>query len=188
MIFSTNSTEQRIDIVPPEHDDPAATPSLVILHPLSIYADAIQTVIHSHSRWRVAGTTSDIDEAVAMAATADAIVFDTRWGTVAEISRVARRLRQALPGVSLVLLTRHEGTSFLRRAAHVDMDAVAHLCESIVTVRSALDAAESGNPYRSPLIAARVTRTTARRGKPASALEETRVDPLRGGKIGWDFP
>ena len=146
---------------------------LVILHPLPLYAEAIHAVIHRSSPWQIIATTTDTDAAVAAARDADAILFDTRWDTAAEIATLARRLREDCPGRSLVLLTRHEGVPLLRAAAGAGINAVVHLCESVPTISSALAAVACGNEFRSPVIAGRLARAEERRRQVARPVRDT---------------
>jgi DNA-binding NarL/FixJ family response regulator len=80
-----------------------------------------------------------------------------------------KRLRNACPKVSLLLLTQHEGLGFLRAAATAELSAVVHLSESLETFLSALEAMERGCRYRSRLIEERPGRASLKRSNISGA-------------------
>lgn len=183
-MFSTiNAPEQTSSFQLAEVHESNQTQTLVILHPLPIYADAIQSVIHRHSRWRVVGATTDIEAAVTMSTTVDAVLFDTRTANVGEISRLAHRLRKSRPALSLLLLTRHERIGFLKNATDADIDSVAHMCDSVATVRAALDALEYGRSFRSSLITARADGARGQRRQGAKSFVAPVADAYNGRGI-----
>jgi DNA-binding NarL/FixJ family response regulator len=130
-------------------NDRAQAPRLVIFQPMTIWAEAIEAVVHQYTRWHVACATTivAVATAAAVACGATALLFDTRSGSAMSLTALIRQLRSACPDVPLILLTEHEGNGFLNRAVSATLSAIVLKHDSVAVFRAALDAVENGRRY-----------------------------------------
>ncbi len=159
-------------------------PRIVICHPAALCAEAIEAVVHKHTRWRVACTSTDMDVATVAVRIhqAQALLFESHSDTTKGVGALVRRVRLACPDVALILFTARAATAFLERALKMGVGACVHNRESLLILQSALQAAECGRPYRSPVIEACLTgspglRTRERFGA-VSAFDQYPFQPL----------
>jgi DNA-binding NarL/FixJ family response regulator len=140
--------------------DAGPAPRIVIYHPATLCAEALEAVVRKHTRWHVvcATTHANVATASVVAYGAQALLFEVHRGTAVDAKALIGRMRIGCPKTSLVLLTGHDGLALLRAAAAANLSAIVHMGDGVDTVQAALAAVEQGCRYRSPRIEERLDR------------------------------
>jgi two-component system nitrate/nitrite response regulator NarL len=105
----------------------------------------------------------------------DVILLDVSMPGLSGIDAIAL-IRKVHAGVKIVMLTHHEGESFVTQALSAGADGYLSKDSEDAELVLAIESVHRGNPYVSP----KVTRTLLRRGEPGSAGSplSTRIESL----------
>lgn len=106
----------------------------------------------------------------------DVVLLDISMPGLSGLDAIAL-FRKAFPRVKVVMLTHHEGESFVQQALAAGADGYLSKDSEPAELRLAIEAVHRGDPFVSPKVASGLV-TRARHGTTAAPLTSTRVDML----------
>lgn len=115
---------------------------------------AFKSLLVRDDRYQVVGDVGDAREAIAMVASLrpDVILLDITMPGLSGLDAIVP-LRKELPGVRILMLTHHEGESFVQQAMKSGADGYLSKDSDPEELAIALDAVARGRPYLSPKVA-----------------------------------
>jgi DNA-binding NarL/FixJ family response regulator len=144
----------------------------------NILRAAFRSLLAQDDRFEVVGDTGDAREAIDKVADLrpEVVLLDITMPGLSGLDAI-RPMRQALPRLRILMLTHHEGDSFVDQAMRSGADGYLSKDSDPAELTLAIESVHAGKPYISPKVAGGVV-ARMRRGEAVEAPTTNRLDTL----------
>jgi len=144
----------------------------------NILRAAFRSLLLQDDRFEVVGDTGDAREAIdkVVDLRPDVVLLDITMPGLSGLDAI-RPMRQAVPRVRILMLTHHEGDSFVDQAMRSGADGYLSKDSDPAELTLAIESVHAGKPYISPKVAGGVV-ARMRRGEAAPTPTTNRLDTL----------
>lgn len=151
-------------------DKPSGTITVFLVDDQSMLRAAMRSLIGANPRFRVVGDTGDAREAIKRIAEVrpDVVLLDITMPGLSGLDAIGP-LRKAHPKGRVLMLTHHEGESFVDQALKAGADGYLSKDSDPAELQLAIEAVHRGDPFLSPKVAG-ILLTRQRTGNGESVL------------------
>ncbi len=144
----------------------------------SMIRAALRAFLNQREHFTVCGDCGDARDAVEQMKRArpDVVVLDITMPGLSGLDAIPL-IRKALPRTRILMLTHHEGETFVERALQAGAEGYLSKDSDPAELALAIEAVHRGDPFVSPKVVAGLI-TNVRNGNPASGVPRTRIGSL----------
>ena len=157
--------------------DPTAPLQIFLVDDQSMIRAGIQSMLARNPHFRVVGQSGDARKAIPAIAAAlpDVVLLDISMPELSGIAAFAQ-IRKVHPRARIVMLTHHEGETFVEQALKAGADGYLSKDSDPTELMLALDSVSKGQMYLSPRVAGMLV--SRARGAPGVQMATSRVQSL----------
>ncbi len=157
--------------------DPTAPLQIFLVDDQSMIRAGIQSMLARNPHFRVVGQSGDARKAIPAIAAAlpDVVLLDISMPELSGIDAIAQ-IRKVHPRARIVMLTHHEGETFVEQALKAGADGYLSKDSDPTELMLALDSVSKGQMYLSPRVAG--MHVSRARGAPGVQMATSRVQSL----------
>ncbi len=157
--------------------DPTAPLQIFLVDDQSMIRAGIQSMLARNPHFRVVGQSGDARKAIPAIAAAlpDVVLLDISMPELSGIDAIAQ-IRKVHPRARIVMLTHHEGETFVEQALKAGADGYLSKDSDPTELMLALDSVSKGQMYLSPRVAGMLV--SRARGAPGVQMATSRVQSL----------